>query len=504
MTFRVAELEAELEAKSRLLNTYKAMLFGRRSEKARIVLDEQGCLDLGDLSAIAPAPPAANDDPAPKAANRKSRRNIGALPKHLPRIINVIEPDSTQCACCQCAMHKIGEDVSEALDIVPAILRVIATVRPKYACRACEGGIVQAPAPRRMIEGSMVTTSFIAWVVSQRFAWYLPVYRQAQMLSGHGLQIDRSTLSRMVKRAAWWLDGLFDRQLRFIHSHHRIYVDETRMPVLEAGRGQVRIDQFWAHGIDDRSWNGPAPPAVCYIYASSRSRLEITKQLASYKGVLQVDGYTAYKHLVMPGREAGPIQLAFCLAHLRRRFVDLHKSTKSPLTEQFIALFGQVYRIEADIRGTSAEHRRSVRQEQSRPVMEELKALCDATLPRLSAKSQLAEHIRYAHDHWHGLTLFLEDGRIDVDSNMIERQMRPVAIGRRNSLFAGNEGGARSWAVLASLLQTAKLNGLDPFTWLDDVLTRIVSGEVKNNDLDQLLAWNWKPAAQTPQIGMAA
>lgn len=504
MTFRVAELEAELEAKSRLLNTYKAMLFGRRSEKARIVLDEQGCLDLGDLSAIAPAPPAANDDPAPKAANRKSRRNIGALPKHLPRIINVIEPDSTQCACCQCAMHKIGEDVSEALDIVPAILRVIATVRPKYACRACEGGIVQAPAPRRMIEGSMVTTSFIAWVVSQRFAWYLPVYRQAQMLSGHGLQIDRSTLSRMVKRAAWWLDGLFDRQLRFIHSHHRICVDETRMPVLEAGRGQVRIDQFWAHGIDDRSWNGPAPPAVCYIYASSRSRLEITKQLASYKGVLQVDGYTAYKHLVMPGREAGPIQLAFCLAHLRRRFVDLHKSTKSPLTEQFIALFGQVYRIEADIRGTSAEHRRSVRQEQSRPVMEELKALCDATLPRLSAKSQLAEHIRYAHDHWHGLTLFLEDGRIDVDSNMIERQMRPVAIGRRNSLFAGNEGGARSWAVLASLLQTAKLNGLDPFTWLDDVLTRIVSGEVKNNDLDQLLAWNWKPAAQTPQIGMAA
>lgn len=504
MTFRVAELEAELEAKSRLLNTYKAMLFGRRSEKARIVLDEQGCLDLGDLSAIAPAPPAANDDPAPKAANRKSRRNIGALPKHLPRIINVIEPDSTQCAGCQCAMHKIGEDVSEALDIVPAILRVIATVRPKYACRACEGGIVQAPAPRRMIEGSMVTTSFIAWVVSQRFAWYLPVYRQAQMLSGHGLQIDRSTLSRMVKRAAWWLDGLFDRQLRFIHSHHRIYVDETRMPVLEAGRGQVRIDQFWAHGIDDRSWNGPAPPAVCYIYASSRSRLEITKQLASYKGVLQVDGYTAYKHLVMPEREAGPIQLAFCLAHLRRRFVDLHKSTKSPLTEQFIALFGQVYRIEADIRGTSAEHRRSVRQEQSRPVMEELKALCDATLPRLSAKSQLAEHIRYAHDHWHGLTLFLEDGRIDVDSNMIERQMRPVAIGRRNSLFAGNEGGARSWAVLASLLQTAKLNGLDPFTWLDDVLTRIVSGEVKNNDLDQLLAWNWKPAAQTPQIGMAA
>ena len=171
LTFRVAELEAELEAKSRLLNTYKAMLFGSRSEKARIVLDEQGSLDLGDLSSIAPTPPAANDDAEAKTGRRKARRNIGALPKHLPRIRNVIEPDSTQCACCQGAMHKIGEDVSEALDIVPAILRVIATVRPKYACRACEGGVVQARAPRKMIEGSMVTTSFIAWIVSQRFAW---------------------------------------------------------------------------------------------------------------------------------------------------------------------------------------------------------------------------------------------------------------------------------------------------------------------------------------------
>jgi transposase len=504
MTHRVAELEAELAANSQLLNTYKAMLFGSRSEKARIVLDEQGCLDLGDLSDITSAPPAANDDQAPHVTKRKARRNIGALPKHLPRIIELIEPDSTQCACCQGAMHKIGEDVTEAIDIVPAILRVIATVRPKYACRACEGGIVQARSPRRMIEGSMVTTSFIAWVVSQRFAWYLPAYRQAQMLAGHGLQIDRSTLSRMIKNAAWWLKGLFDVQWQFIHGHSRIFVDETRMPVLEPGRGKVRIDQFWAHGIDDRSWNGPAPPAVCYVHAGSRGKLEIAEQLRGYKGVLQVDGYSAYKHLAEPGREAGPIQLAFCLAHLRRRFVDLHKSTKSPLSAQFIKLFGEIYRIEADIRDTSAEHRLAVRQEKSRPVMEKLKALCDETLPRLSAKSTLAEHIRYAHDHWHGLTLFLEDGRIEVDSNMIERQMRPIAIGRRNSLFAGNEGGARTWAVLASLLQTAKLNGRDPFTWLNDVLTRIVSGEVKNNELGQLLAWNWKPAVPVPHMDQAA
>lgn len=494
MTRRVAELEAELEATSRLLSTYKAMLFGSRSEKARIVLDGQGALDLGDLSPACATSLPANDDPAPGAAKRRARRNIGALPRHLPRIVQVIEPESTRCACCHSGMHKIGEDVSEALDVVPAILRVIATVRPKYACRTCESGIVQAPAPRRMIEGGMATTSLIAWVVTQRFAWYLPVYRQAQMLAGHGLRIDRSTLARWLKCAAWWLEALYERQLRAIHSYPRIHVDETRMPVIGSGNGKVRIDQFWAHGTDDRPWNGPAPPAVCYIHARSRSHRAISGQLGRYQGVLQVDGYSAYKGLEDPNRPFGPIQLAFCLAHLRRRFVDLHKSTRSPITAQIISMLGCIYQIEGDIRGTSAEYRLLIRQKKSKPIMEELKALLDDTLPRVSRAAELAEHIRYAQGHWRGLNLFLEDGRIEVDNNMIERQMRPIGIGRRNSLFAGNEGGAHTWAVLASLLQTAKLNGLDPFTWLNDVLTRIVSGDVLNNDLDQLLAWNWRPA----------
>lgn len=502
LTRRVAELEAELAATTRLLGTYKAMLFGSRSEKARIVLDGQGQFDLGDLRPAGPMVAPANDDPAPIPARSRARRNIGALPRHLPRIVHIIEPDSTDCTCCAGAMHKIGEDVSEALDIVPAILRVIATVRPRYACRACEGAIVQAPTPRRMIEGGMATTSLIAWVVTQRFAWYLPAYRQTQMLAGQGLRIDRSTLSRWIRAAAWWLQGLYDRQLRAIHSHPRIHVDETRMPVIGRGGGsgakgaggKVRIDQFWAHGTDDRPWNGPAPPAVCYVHALARSHAEIAAQLARYQGVLQVDGYRAYKALEDPNRPAGQIRLAFCMAHLRRRFVDLHKSTRSPITAQIIALLSRIYRIEAEIRGTDAGHRQAVRQARSRPIIDELKALFDETLPRVAQTSQLAEHIRYAHGHWRGLTLFLEDGRIEIDNNMIERQMRPIGIGRRNSLFAGNEAGAHSWAVLASLLQTAKLNGLDPFVWLDDVLTRMVSGAVRNNDLDQLLAWNWQLA----------
>jgi transposase len=504
MTQKVAELEAELDATRKLLATYKAMLFGSRSEKSRIVLDAQARLDLGDLSDISPTPPAANDDPGHGTARSRTNRNIGALPGHLPRVTRVIEPESTQCICCDGAMHRIGEDVSEAIDIVPAVLRVIATVRPKYACRACAGPIIQAPAPRRMIEGGMAATSFIAWIVTQRFAWYLPLYRQTQMLAGHGLALDRSTMVRWVQRAAWWLEGVYDRQLRFIHSQPKIHVDETRMPVIDPGRGKVQIDQFWAHGIDDRPWNGPAPPAVCYVHARSRSHHAIAGQLGLYEGVLQVDGYAAYKGLEQPGGKAGAIKLAFCLAHLRRRFVDLHKSTQSSITAQIIALLGRVYRIEAEIRGTSADHRRSVRQAKTKAVMETLRMLLDDTLERVSTTSKLAEHIRYAQGHWRGLTVFLDDGRLEVDNNMIERQMRPIGISRRNSLFAGNDGGARSWAILASLLQTAKLNGLDPYTWLNDVLTRIVSGEVRNNALDQLLAWNWSPRGIATQQDLAA
>jgi transposase len=504
MTVKVVELEAELEAAHKLLVTYKAMLFGVRSEKARIILGDQARLDLGDLGEATPIPSAANDDPGPRGTKPRARRNIGALPRHLPRVVNVIEPESTQCPCCDGALHRIGEDVSEAIDIVPAILRVIATVRPKYACRSCDGGIIQAPAPRRMIEGGMATTSFIAWIVTQRFAWYLPLYRQTQMLAGHGLTLDRSTPVRWVQRAAWWLEGLYDRQLAFIHSQSRIHVDETRMPVIDPGRGKVRLDQFWAHGIDDRGWNGPAPPAVCYIHARSRSHATISEQLGRYEGVLQVDGYAAYKALEDQARQGGTISLAFCLAHLRRRFVDLHKSTQSPLTAQVIALLGRVYRIEAEIRGTSAAYRLSQRQAKAKPIMEDLKVLLDNTLEQISTVSTLAEHIRYAQGHWRGLTRFLDDGRIEVDNNMIERQMRPIGISRRNSLFAGNDGGAKSWAILASLLQTAKLNGLDPFTWLNDVLTRIVSGAVKNNELDQLLAWNWKPAPCEARLDIAA
>lgn len=481
--------DVEIEKLQTALKTVEALVFGPKSERRTAILANQITLDLGDLvTDVTPA--AANDENTPtarpcKSPRKRAQRNIGFLPKHLERIEEVIEPASIECPCCAGKLHRIGQDVAEALDGVPARLRVLRTVRPKYACRACEGGVVQAQAKRRLFEGGMATTALIAQVVVWKFAWHVPLHRQAQILAGQGIRLDRATLALWVKRSAWWLSGLYRRQLELIHAHERVFCDETRMPVLEKGRKRTKTCQFWAHAVDDRPWCGPAPPAVAYVFAQGRGHGEIRDQLARYRGVLQVDGYGAYKALVKSRRGDGSIQLAFCLAHARRKFTDVYKKTKSATAQLVIEQISKVYAKTA-------------------PLMDELKALLDEMLAQISSQSVLAGAIKYTLAHWVGLTLFLSDGRIEVDSNTVERSMRSIALGRKNSLFAGNDGGAESWAILASLLNTAKLNGHDPFTWLHDVLERIVSGRVKNHELDQLLAWNWKPANEEARVSIAA
>ena len=502
----ILDRDAEIERLQTSLKTLGALLRGARSEKASTVLETQGVLDLGDLeTGVTPA--AANDETPLAAAQRKPRktaqRNIGFLPKHLPRVTEVIEPQSTDCPCCAGQLHRIGEDKFEALDGVPATVRVLCTIRPKYACRACQGAVVQAPAKARLFEGGMATTAFIANVVVWKFAWFIPLHRQVQMLAGHGVNLDRGTLALWVKRVAWWLTALYDLQLRDIHSHPRIFCDETRMPVLEKGRKTVRIHQFWAHAVDDHPWNGPAHPAVVFIFAKSRGGREIRSQLAGYSGIVQVDAYSAYTALAKDGRSPGPIKLAFCMAHARRKYTDVYKKAPSALGRDIIERFAEIYAVEAEIRATSAADRHEARQARTAPMMSALKLVLEDELKPISAKSAMAEAIRYSLKHWAGLTAFLEDGRIEIDSNTVERTMRPISLGRRNSLFAGSCGGAQSWAILASLLQTARLNGLDPYTWLNDVLERMISGEVKSHQLDQLLAWNWKARREAAAEALA-
>ena len=288
----VLALDAENESLRAIVRTLKDLLFGARSERAAVIDVAQLPLDLDDLAVgPTPPPPPANDDDGTerklKRPRRPAVRNIGALPKHLPRCEEVIEPGTTVCPCCSGALHRIGAETREALDVIPASVRVKRTIIPKYACRTCEGAIVQAKSPPRLVEGGMATTALVTHVAVSKFAWHIPLYRQAQIFKGQGVRLDRSTLALWMKRAAWWLKPLYERQLAAILAGSRVFSDETPMPVLDPGRGQTKRGQFWSHAVDDRPWGGPAPPAVAYIYADGRSMADLASQVQGFEGILR-------------------------------------------------------------------------------------------------------------------------------------------------------------------------------------------------------------------------
>jgi transposase len=493
--------QVEIEKLRLLIRRLQRGQFGRRSER----LDpDQLQLGLEDLEQTAAAAEAAQEAAARSSGAsrpaRSRRRNLGALPAHLPRVEVLVDVEDKSCPCCGGALHVIGEDTSEMLDIVPAQLRVKVIRRPRYGCRACEEAVVQAPAPERPITGGMATEALLAHVLVAKFSDHLPLYRQAQIFARQGIELDRSTLCDWVGRACWWLEPLWRLLRQHVMSSTRIFADDTTLPVLDPGRGRTKTGRLWGYAIDDRPWNGSTPPAVVYLYAEDRKGEHPAAHLAEFQGMLQVDGYAGFKSL-LENRPAGEIQLAFCWAHCRRRFYEIHQATGSPLAEEALRRIGELYAIEAEIRGRPAEERRATRQERSKPLVDALHSWLTAQLGRVSGKSALAEAIRYALRHWQGLALFLEDGRLELDTNTVERTMRAVALGRKNSLFAGSDGGACHWAIVASLVATAKLNGVEPLAWLTDVLERMVSGRTKAHELERLLPWAWKAERLGAAVG---
>src|SRR5215210_7727707 len=484
--------QAEIEKLRLLIRQLQRGQFGRRSEKLDPDQLQLGLEDLEQTVAAADAAQEAasrcSDTPRPP---RPRRRNLGALPAHLPRVEVLVDVEDKSCACCGGSLHVIGEDTSEMLDLVPAVLRVKVVRRPRYGCRACEEAVVQAPAPERPITGGMATEALLAHVLVAKYADFLPLYRQAQIFARQGIALDRSTLCDWVGRACWWLEPLWQLLRRHVMSSTRIFADDTRLPVLDPGRGRTKTGRLWGYAVDDRPWNGSTPPAVVYLYAEDRKGEHPAAHLAEFQGVLQVDGYSGFKSL-LAGRPPDQIKLAFCWAHCRRGFYEIHQSNGSPLAAEALRRIGELYKVEAEIRGRPAEERRAVRQERGKPIVEALHAWLTIQLARVSGKSGLAEAIRYALRHWQGLLLFLDDGRLELDTNTVERAIRPIALGRKNSLFVGSNGGARHWAIVASLVATAKLNGVEPLAWLTDVLERMVSGRTKAHELARLLPWNWK------------
>lgn len=477
-----AEAEAEIVRLTAIITAFQRHRFGARSEKLD---NDQLELALEELDAALSRVKAGLDAAHERAGTPRQRKaNRGSLPAHLERVEQIVDVESRSCTCCGGDLHVIGEDVAERLDVVPTIFRVIVTRRPRYGCRACEAAPVQAPAPSHIVDAGLPTEALIAHVLVAKYADHLPLYRQAQIYARQGVHLDRSTLSDWVGRAAWWLAPLRDHLLAELKRSLKLFADETTAPVLDPGRGRTKTGQLWAYARDDRPWGGVDPPAVAYVYAPDRKAERPIEHLAGFRGTLQVDGYGGYGALA----RRGDVQLAFCWAHVRRRFFELASAGSSPIATAVLGHIAQLYAIDAAVRGRSPDERRAARQERSRPIVEELRRFLDAKLAQISRKSTLAEAIRYATTRWDGLIRFLDDGRIELDSNTVERAIRPLALNRKNALFAGSDDGGDHWAVIASLIETAKLNGVDPQAWLADTLARLAAGHSARR-LDDLMPW---------------
>jgi transposase len=467
---------AEVEHLKLIIAKLKRLQFGRRSEKLDREI-EQLELRLEELQiAAVPAPSTNLQKPAAQAPARKP------LPEHLPRTRVEHTP---ACACPECgaALRKIGEDVSEVLDYVPARFRVIQHVRPKLACPSCER-IVQVEAPSRPIARGLAGTGLLAHVLVSKYADHLPLYRQSQIYAREGVDIERSTLAEWVAGCFRLLDPLVEALARYVTSADKLHADDTPVPVLDPGRGRTKTGRLWTYVRDDRPAGSDQPPAVLFRYAPDRRGERPREHLASFSGVLQADAYAGFGHLY----EGGRIVEAACWAHARRGFYELHQASQSPVAAEALTRIGALYAIEAEVRGRPPDERATVRQARAGPLLEELREWLRQMLARVSKKSELAKAIGYVLTRWSALTRYRDDGRIEIDNNAAERALRVVALGRKNYLFCGSDAGGERAAAIYSLIGTAKLNGLDPEAYLRHVIERIADHPI--NRIEELLPWN--------------
>jgi len=493
---RVAELQEINQRQEHLIAELHHALYGKKSEK---LSDDDRQLAFEDLEialAEVTEQEAAQTSTDDKPKRRKvAKRNRGNLPEGLPRIEQVIEPDGLECPCGCGRMHKIGEDRAERLDIVPAQLRVIVTVRPKYACRTCTDGVTQAPTPSWLIEGGLPTEGAIAHILVSKYADHCPLYRQSQILARSGVDIHRSTLADWVGVAAFHLRPVVDRLAEHLKSSTKLFMDETTAPILDPGRGKTKTGYLWALARDDRNWGGDDPPGVVYFYAPGRHGEHAETFLSGFNGILQIDGYPGYNRLARPSRKGGdPIVVAHCWAHARRKLKEIFDRDGSEIAAEGLHQITKIYAIEKDIRGTSPGQRLSARQARSAPLVAAFGTWLHAQRGRVSPKSRLGEKLAYIANHWDGLQTFLTDGRVEIDSNNVENLVRPIALNRKNALFAGHDEGGAAWGRLASLVETCKINNVEPFAYLKSTLEAIAADHPKSR-IDDLLPWSFQPSS---------
>jgi transposase len=496
-----ARLAAEAEAKARalLIEQMKFTIaklrheqYGQSSERSAVL--EQLELQLADLEEdasqaeaegeIAAAAVEAKVEVKGFQRQRPARR---ALPEHLPRE-RLVHPAPTACRCCgSSALRKIGEDVTEMLEHVPSRWKVIQHVREKFSCRACEA-IAQTPAPSHPIARGRAGPFLLAHILFCKYGLHLPLTRQSATYAREGVELDVSTLADWVGAASATLMPLVEAIRAHVFAAERIHADDTTVPVF--AKGKCRTGRLWTYVRDDRPFAGTSAPAAAFFYSADRGGVHPDAHLATYAGLMQADAYAGFNRLYQAGRKPGPIIEAVCWAHARRKFFDLARLNKAPIAIAAVERIDALFAIERDINGKPPPERQRVRNERSRPLVTELDAWLRKQRAKLSASNQVAKAIAYSLNRWRGLTRFLDDGRLCMSNNAAERALRCVAVGRHNWTFAGSDEGGRRAAALYTLIETAKLNDVDPRAWLADILARLPDHPARR--IAELLPWNWK------------
>jgi transposase len=499
----LAARDAELHAKTLHIEKLRATLAlmqragsGRSSEK----IDQLELL-IGDLEEAAAEEQAraTAGSPAPDRRSSKTdaprRRGRQPLPAHLPRE-RVVHDAACVCpACGSTRLSRLGEDEREVLEYVPSHFKVVVHVRPRMSCRACET-ITQMPAPALPIERGRPGPGLLAHVLVAKYCDHAPLYRQSAIYARAGVELERSTLADWVGQAAFLLEPLAAAITRHVRAGAALHADDTPVPVLDPGRGRTKTGRLWVLVRDERPWGGPAPPAVSYLYSPNRKGEHARALLAGCRGFLHADGYAGFNGLYEPDASGtAPMVEVACWAHSRRKLFDVHANTGSAIAKEALERIAALFQIEAEINGRAPDQRHAIRREHTRPRLADLKDFLERALASLSGKSTLAVAIRYSLSRWPALCRFAHDGRLEMSNNAAERAIRPLALGRKNYLFAGSDGGGRRAAILYTLIQTAILNSLDPEAYLRDVLARIADHPI--NRIDDLLPWHWAGAPTT-------
>jgi transposase len=480
--------QAEIAQLKFQLARYRRAEFGKSSERlARDIAQLELAIETVETDQaerLAAKPPAVVALIEAAAEAQKPARR--PLPEHLPRE-EVVHPAPCTCPSCGGVLRKIGEDVTETLDYVPGRFKVIRHRREKLTCRACET-VVQAPAPYHPIARGRAGAGLLAHIVVSKYDDHLPLYRQAEIYAREGVELETSTLSGWVGATTAALAPLTEVLAAEVMASETLYGDDTPVPVLAPGSGRTKTGRLWTYVRDERPFDGVRPPAAFFRYSPDRKGEHPRDHLERFTGVLHADGYAGFNGLFATGRiiEAG------CWAHVRRKFFDVHVATASPIAKEALDRIGQLYAVEQTINGSPPDQRQQQRQLRSKPIAEALATWAEETLPKLSRKSELAAAFRYMRARWTALCRCFDDGRLSLDNNPAERALRGVAIGRKNYLFAGSDAGGRRAAAMYSLIETAKLNSVNPQVYLADVLARIADHPAKR--IADLMPWNWQPA----------